>query len=66
MNAVAAVMFAVSGIVNWPIALAMAVGGLLGGYGAARLAQRVEQRFVRHAVVAIGLGSFVWLVSRVR
>ncbi len=64
MNAVAAVMFAASGIVNWPVALAMAVGGLLGGYAASRVAQRVGQRPVRWAIVAIGLGSFVWLLLR--
>jgi uncharacterized membrane protein YfcA len=64
MNAVAATMFAFSGIVNWPVALAMAVGGLLGGYGGSRLAQAVGQECVRAAVVVIGLGSFVWLLIR--
>jgi uncharacterized membrane protein YfcA len=64
MNAVAATMFALSGIVNWPVALAMAVGGLLGGYGGSRLAQAVGQERVRAAVVVIGLGSFVWLLVR--
>jgi uncharacterized membrane protein YfcA len=64
MNAVAAAMFAFSGIVNWPVALAMAVGGLLGGYGGSRLAQAVGQERVRAAVVVIGLGSFVWLLVR--
>lgn len=64
MNAVAAAMFAFSGIVNWPVALAMAVGGLLGGYGGSRLAQAVGQERVRRAVVVIGLGSFVWLLVR--
>jgi uncharacterized membrane protein YfcA len=64
MNAVAAAMFAFSGIVNWPVALAMAVGGLVGGYGGSRLAQAVGQERVRAAVVVIGLGSFVWLLVR--
>jgi uncharacterized membrane protein YfcA len=40
----------------------MAVGGLTGGYGGARLALRVGQRWVRRAVVAIGFGAFVWLM----
>jgi uncharacterized protein len=64
MNAVAAAMFAFSGIVNWPVALAMAVGGLVGGYAGSRLAQAVGQERVRAAVVVIGLGSFVWLLVR--
>jgi uncharacterized protein len=64
MNAVAATIFALSGIVNWPVALAMAVGGLVGGYGGSRLAQAVGQEQVRRAIVVIGLGSFVWLLVR--
>jgi uncharacterized protein len=64
MNAVASAIFAFSGIVNWPVALAMAVGGLLGGYGGSLLAQAVGQERVRGAVAVIGLGSFVWLLLR--
>jgi uncharacterized membrane protein YfcA len=64
INAVAAAIFAVSGIVRWPIALAMAVGGLLGGYGGARLAQRVPQIWVRRAITGVGLAAFVWLLMR--
>src|SRR4029078_2667304 len=41
-HAVAAALFAVSGIVRWPIAIAMAVGGLLGGYSGAVRAARVS------------------------
>ena len=62
MNAVAAAMFAASGIVNWPVALAMAVGGLLGGYGGSRLAQRVGQEPVRRAITVIGFAAFAWLL----
>jgi len=65
INAIAAITFALSGIVTWPVAGTMAVGGLAGGYGGARLALRVGQKWVRRAVVAIGLLAFLWLlVSR--
>jgi uncharacterized protein len=64
INAVAAALFAVSGIVRWPIAIAMAIGGLLGGYGGAMLAQRVPQRWVRRAITGVGLMAFVWLLVR--
>jgi uncharacterized protein len=64
INAVAAVTFAASGIVDWPVALAMAAGGLLGGYGGARLAQRVGETAVRRSVVVIGFGAFVSLLLR--
>jgi uncharacterized membrane protein YfcA len=64
MNVVAAAIFAFSGIVNWPVALAIAAGGLLGGYGGSRMAQRVGQQRVRHAIVLIGLASFLFLLFR--
>jgi uncharacterized membrane protein YfcA len=64
INAVAAALFAASGIVRWPIAIAMAVGGLVGGYGGAVLAQRVPQIWVRRAITGVGLMAFVWLLAR--
>src|SRR5262249_13339603 len=60
MNGVAAVIFAVSGFVDWPVALATGAGAILGGYGASRLAQRVPQQRVRQAVVFIGFASGLW------
>ncbi len=62
INAVAAATFAVSGIVNWPVAVTMAAGGLAGGYGGARLALHVGQKWVRRTVVVIGFSAFVWLM----
>lgn len=61
MNAVAATMFAFSSLVNWPVALAMAMGAIAGGYLGSHTAQRVSQELVRRAVVAIGLISGVLL-----
>ena len=62
INAIAATTFVFSGIVTWPVAIAMAAGGLAGGYGGARLALRVGQKWVRRAVIAIGFLAFVWLL----
>lgn len=62
INAVAAATFIISGIVDWPVALAMAVGASLGGYGGARLARRVGQEPVRRAIVAIGFAATIWLL----
>jgi uncharacterized membrane protein YfcA len=64
MNVVAAAIFAFSGIVNWPVAAAIAAGGLLGGYAGSRMAQRVGQQRVRRAIVLIGLASFLFLLVR--
>jgi uncharacterized protein len=62
MNAVAAVTFTMSGLVNWPVALSMAVGAVGGGYLGSRTAQRVSQKTVRMIIIGIGLFSGFWLL----
>jgi len=62
MNAVAAITFAFTNIVSWPVAIAMALGAAVGGYVGSRLAQRVPQTAVRRAIVVIGLTSGIWLM----
>lgn len=64
INFTAAATFIFSGLVDWPVAAAMAVGALAGGYGGSRLAQRVPQEWVRRAIMVIGLASGVWLGVR--
>ena len=64
MNVVAALSFAVSGIVRWPVALGMALGSVAGGYIGARAALRVPQEVVRGAVAAVGVLSGLWLLLR--
>jgi uncharacterized membrane protein YfcA len=66
MNLVAAAMFAFSGLVSWPIALAMAVGSMSGGYLGSRGAQKVPRSLVRVVVVIIGLSGGVWLLLNAR
>lgn len=61
INFMAAATFSVSGLVDWPVALAMAIGAAAGGYGGSRLAQRVRQERVRQAIILIGFGSGIWL-----
>jgi uncharacterized membrane protein YfcA len=48
--------------VNWPIALAMAVGSMSGGYLGSRGAQRVPRQYVRYVVIVIGLSGGLWLL----
>jgi uncharacterized membrane protein YfcA len=62
INFVAAVLFAVSGIVDWAVAVAMALGAIAGGYAAAHLAQRVPQLMVRRAIIAVGVLAGLWLM----
>ncbi len=54
INGVAVVVFIVSGKVDWAFALAMAAAAILGGYGGARIARRLDRNFVRRVVVFIG------------
>lgn len=64
INAAAALTFALSSLVNWPVALMMALGATSGGYVGARVAQRVPQRHVRQAIALIGFASGLWLLFR--
>lgn len=60
-NGVAALIFVLMGLVNWPIAIAMAIGATVGGYATAGIARRAPQAVVRGIVTAIGFGASVWL-----
>ena len=60
-NFVAIVTFAVSGLVQWPIAVVMAIGSAIGGHYAARFAQRTNQDVMRQLIGVIGIASAVWL-----
>ncbi len=62
-NGVAAITFAIMGLVNWQIGIVMAVGSSAGGYFMSGLAQRVPQSWVRNAVTAIGFASAIWLFT---
>ena len=55
INGVAAIYFTMTGSIRWSDALIMALASILGGYAGARLARRLGRRFVRGAVVVIGL-----------
>jgi uncharacterized protein len=59
-NGVAIVAFIWHGIVIWPQTILMLIGSLIGGYGGAYLAQKMNQRHVRWAVIAIGLSMSVY------
>jgi uncharacterized membrane protein YfcA len=55
INVVAAVWFIAAGMVNWPQALALTTGALVGYYFGAHFSQRIEPKRVRHVITAIGL-----------
>jgi uncharacterized membrane protein YfcA len=61
VNGIAAVYFIWSGMVRWPYVLVMAIGAIVGGYGAAGVAKRIGRTAVRRIVIAIGLGMAISL-----
>lgn len=64
LNAIALVAFVWAGLVQWPQASVMIVGAVLGGYGGARLAKRVDPAVVRGAVIAVGCLLTAWFFWR--
>ncbi len=60
-NFVAIVTFTVSGLVEWRLAVVMAVGSAIGGHYASRYAQRTNQDVVRQLIAVIGIVSAIWL-----
>src|SRR5438093_1020868 len=61
INGVAAIYFAVSGAVIWSDAILMAIAAILGGFAGAKIAHKLGRKFVRGAVVVIGLAMTVAL-----
>ena len=64
INGIAAIYFAVSGAVVWHDVFIMTIGTIAGGYLGARVARRLGRKFVRAAVVVIGLGMTIALLLK--
>jgi uncharacterized membrane protein YfcA len=63
INGIAAVYFTLANAVAWGDVLIMMIGSIAGGFLGARMARRLGRKFVRGAIVAIGLTlSVVFLV----
>lgn len=54
INGIAVVTFIVAGAVDWPRALVMLAGAIIGGYVGAATARKLDQRMVRGFVIAVG------------
>ncbi len=61
INLIAFIFFAIRGLVEWPIAIVMGAGTILGGFGGARIARRINQKYLRWFVIAVGLGVSIWM-----
>jgi uncharacterized membrane protein YfcA len=64
INGIAIVPFIIAGVINWPIALLMAVFTMAGGYFGARFFRRVPSHITRNIVLAIGAGMSAYFFAR--
>lgn len=60
INAMAAILFFWSGKINWKYGIPMAIACAAGGYAGARLALRIEPKYVRWTVIVMGFGLAVY------
>jgi uncharacterized membrane protein YfcA len=60
INGVAVIIFIVRGVVEWPQAIVMIVGAIIGGYGAAYFARKIDQRIVRAFVILVGVSMTIY------
>lgn len=66
INGVAVVAFIAANKVIWPQALVMTVGALLGGYGGAAFARKIEQKWIRGFVVVTGCAMTLYFFVTTR
>jgi len=64
MNASAVAIFAFSPLIHWLAALALALGGIAGGYTGAWLLHRLPEKLLRGFIVLVGVALTVWLFLR--
>jgi uncharacterized protein len=64
INAVAATMFIANGLVEWRVALWMAIGAIIGGYSGAGVAKRIGQKNVRRIIILIGFSLTLSLLIK--
>lgn len=60
INGVATATFVVTGAVVWKQGIVMTAGAMLGGYFAARWAQKLPQAWIRNFVIFVGAGMTVY------
>jgi uncharacterized membrane protein YfcA len=64
INGVAVITFIIAGVVTWPQAVLMVIGAIIGGYGGAYYARKIEQKWVRLFVIVVGCVLTVYFFVR--
>ena len=54
MSIVAITIFVVSGLVDWPHAIVMGIGGVIGGYTGGRMVRFIPTRLMSNLVIGVG------------
>jgi uncharacterized protein len=54
INGAAMITFIIRGAVFWPEAILMVIGAIIGGYGGAYYARKIEQKWIRIFVMCVG------------
>lgn len=60
INGVAVIAFIIAGIIVWGQAIVMLAGAIIGGYGTAYFAQKIDQKYVRGFVIVVGLSLTIY------
>lgn len=64
INGIALFTFIFAGIVEWPQALVMMVGAIIGGFGGASVARKIDERYIRIYVILVGIAVSIALFIR--
>lgn len=64
INGVAVIAFIIAGIIAWIPAIVMLAGAIIGGYGAAYFARKIDQKYVRGFVIAVGIILTIYFFLR--
>jgi uncharacterized protein len=64
INGVSAVTFVIANAVIWPQAILMIIGTIIGGYGGAYFARKIEQKWIRYFVIVVGLAMTIYFFIR--
>ncbi len=63
-NGIAVILFMVAGLITWPQAILMSIGGSLGGYILARFSRQIHPHIIRRFVSIVAIGMTVYFFVR--
>lgn len=60
INGIAVLTFIIANAVLWPQAILMLIGAIIGGYGGAAVARKLDPHLIRYFVILVGLSMSVY------